>query len=71
MTNAFYRPQTKETALARVFEEMGEVMQIWGKAQRFGWENHHPDNPTLKNYMLFDGELNDLEEAIQHFRSFD
>ncbi len=55
----------------QLIEEMGEVLQAIGKAQRFGYFNKNPEvkKPVTNNFDDIIEELNDLEEAIRIFRS--
>lgn len=52
------------TAQDRVIEECGEVLQAIGKANRFGYFNHHPDRPKRTNIDELRYELADLVTAI-------
>ncbi len=50
----------------RLIEEIGEVLQAWGKIQRFGMFNSDPeaeDDPNTNNMRDFINELNDLKNA--------
>lgn len=50
----------------RLIEEIGEVLQAWGKIQRFGMFNVDPnadEDSTTDNLKDFIGELNDLKCA--------
>lgn len=60
---AEFLPTTPDGRRARLFEEMGEVLQAFGKAGRFGMESRHPDGgPTNREIIL--SELLDLRHAI-------
>lgn len=53
-----------ETAL--LAEECSEVIQIVGKALRFGWENYHPEDATKEtNLSLLNKEVGDVQAAIR------
>lgn len=55
----------QEERLAVVIEEIGEVLQMIGKVERFGWENFHPgDLKKQTNRELLENELADLRAAI-------
>jgi len=55
--------------ITRTIEECAEVIHILCKVRRFGWFNHHPDDPKkVKNYELVSNELNDLETRIKQLR---
>ena len=59
------------TPVDQLIEECSEVIHILCKCSRFGWHNHHPDDPkkTL-NYELVIAELDDLERRIYEFRGW-
>lgn len=60
--NPQYLPTTPEGRLARLVEECGEVLQVLGKAVRFGIQNRHPKGgPTNREALLL--ELDDLIHA--------
>lgn len=60
---AEFLPKTPDGRRYRLFEEMGEVLQAFGKAGRFGLESRHPDGgPTNRELIL--AELGDLRHAI-------
>ena len=66
-----YLPNTRETAIAWVNEECGEVVQMIGKIGRFGLDGKHPEHrwsPTNREMLL--SELDDLEVAIARVRAF-
>lgn len=46
--------------LAMLAEECGEVIQIVGKILRHGYDNFHPDRPSVTNRELLGRELTDL-----------
>lgn len=52
------------TAQDKVIEECGEVLQAIGKANRFGYFNHHPDRSGKTNIDELRYELSDLVSAI-------
>jgi hypothetical protein len=52
----------------QIIEECSELTHILCKARRFGWHNHHPDDPDkTKNYHLVVDELGDLKQRIREF----
>lgn len=49
--------------LAILSEEIGEVQQIIGKILRHGYENYHPNDPSVTNRDLLAVELGHFEYA--------
>lgn len=49
--------------LVKVIEECSELIQILCKVDRFGWFNHHPDNPKLLNIEQVYYEILDVTTA--------
>ena len=55
----------------KMIEEMGEVLQALGKAERFGYFNSDPEHKTARtNIEQLKYELGDLEIAIRGLRSY-
>ena len=52
----------------RVVEEYSEVIKAICKAERFGYFNHHPDNPSRNNHDDILSEMNDVIEAFDNFK---
>lgn len=50
--------------LGKIAEEAAEVAQIALKAQQFGFDSFHPDDPDTTNLDLLRGELNDLLAVV-------
>lgn len=48
----------------RLIEECGELIQALCKAERFGWDNHHPDRPHQTNLQDVEDEMGDVIEAF-------
>ena len=51
------------TPETRLIEELSELIQIVCKAQRFGWDSYHPNDPSLNNLELARKEWGDVTEA--------
>lgn len=61
-------PTTFKGRLFRVVEETGEVLQIIGKAGRFGWTARDPyTGINYDNWAIMKYELGDLWDAILRF----
>ena len=61
---------TPEEQIAHIIEECGEVIAVYGKAQRFGWDSINPLIPfdeAETNQEWFERELEDLHKAIERF----
>ena len=56
------------TPEARLMEEIGELLQAMGKADRFGYFSSHPDHPERINKMDVLDEMYDVQEAIKNLR---
>ncbi|WP_316194405.1 hypothetical protein [Bradyrhizobium sp. SZCCHNRI3052] len=64
--NPKYLPTTPYGRHARLFEEIGEVLQADSKWRRFGSFSRHPNGgPTNAEHML--AELHDLKHAIEAY----
>lgn len=50
---------------SRFVEEMGEVLQAFGKAERFGYASHHPARPTSNNRDELQAEIADLMVLLE------
>jgi hypothetical protein len=56
-------PETK------VMEECAEVIQAICKAERFGWDSHHPDYPPEKtNAIVIWEEMDDVVARMQELK---
>lgn len=56
---------------ARTTEECAELIQILMKAKRFGWWNHHPDDPAkVTNHALTLREIEDVERSCALLKSW-
>ena len=52
-----------------LIEEIGELLQAWGKYYRFGATSRHPDEPTGKmNYEQLLDEIDDVEKRLKQFK---
>ena len=51
----------------RVIEECSELTRAICKAERFGYNNHHPDHPDLFNWMDIQSEIADVRRVIDEF----
>lgn len=52
--------------VVKVIEECSELIKIICKAERFGWDNWHPDDPTkTTNRELAKREMDDVVEAFE------
>lgn len=52
-----------------LIEEIGELLQAWGKYYRFGPLNYHPDDTDKKpNYRSILEEIEDVEKRLKQFR---
>jgi len=50
----------------RLMEECSELIQIICKAERFGWENHHPEDiMKTPNFDLVHREMDDVYHCIE------
>ena len=49
----------------RLIEECAEAIFTICKAERFGWNNHHPDHPNLTNIEALKNEIDDINEAFK------
>lgn len=45
-------------------EECAEIIQIAAKIQRFGFDSYHPDDPSVTNLTLLEGEIADALAVI-------
>lgn len=51
-----------------LMEEMGELLQVLGKAKRFGPESFHPDDPDkTTNKVLIGKEMEDVLKRLKEF----
>ncbi len=63
-----FLPTTHEAKLARVIEECGEVIQMYGKCMRHGYYSVNPLLPPEEQETNMDAlyrELNDLQDALK------
>ena len=58
------RPPTK------LIEECSEVIKAICKAERFGYQNHHPDRPDISNADEIETEIKDLIIALEEYRKW-
>ena len=59
-----------EYLLTCLSEECAEIQQLCAKAQRFGLDSYHPDDPEeRKNVLKLKLEINDLFGVIKHLES--
>lgn len=63
MSHPEYLPKDRNGRLFKLIEECGEVLQMCGKAGRFGMGSRHP-NGGPNNVTELRRELQDLREAI-------
>jgi hypothetical protein len=61
--NPRYLPDTLEGKMDRVVEEAGEILQVIGKAGRFGLKSYHPEGGP-NNAALILSEMADLRHAL-------
>ena len=54
---------TKTELARKVVEECAELIQAICKAERFGWNNHHPKTPNISNERRVYEELADVKLA--------
>ena len=55
----------------RFIEEASEVIKIVAKAERFGWDNYHPDlDKSQTNYIRFLNEWLDLHIAFTNLLEY-
>tara|TARA_R110000796_G_scaffold239460_1_gene360165 strand:+ start:62 stop:292 length:231 start_codon:yes stop_codon:yes gene_type:complete len=73
MTEDKYKSKNLSQALAHVMEESGELQAAYGKSMRWGWHSYNPElGPESEiNWDWVMRELNDLEDAIAAFRTFE
>ena len=59
-----------EYLLTCLSEECAEIQQICAKAQRFGLDSHHPDDPEMRqNIHKLKVEINDLFGVLEWLES--
>lgn len=51
-----------------LIEECAELIHAIAKAKRFGWDNFHPDNPTVSNAQRVLDEMEDVQIRIKELR---
>jgi hypothetical protein len=57
--------------LTKVIEECSEVIQAACKIDRFGWFNHHPDDPLkTTNITLLKREMADVIKAFKTLEEY-
>lgn len=58
-----YTPKTREERLKKLIEEIGEFIQTYGKAGRFGILNYHPADPSQETNA--EAMLRELDDVIK------
>jgi len=62
MNPNFVNIGTNET---KVIEECSEVIKAICKADRFGYDSHHPDRPNITNKDELLSEIKDLQRSLK------
>lgn len=60
--------------VTKLIEECAELIQALCKAERFGWNNHHPVRPGRTNMDDIRSEMADVVEAfevLQRYMNFE
>jgi hypothetical protein len=59
------------TPAIKLLEEFSEVQQLICKGERFGYDNHHPEEPEyITNRVKLISELDDIDYALVNFRKW-
>jgi hypothetical protein len=55
----------------KLLEEFSEVQKLICKGERFGYDDHHPEEPVvLTNRIKLISELDDVDNALANFRKW-
>ena len=56
--------EAEEERLIMLAEEAAEVVQVVTKILRHGYNNYHPDDPSMTNWKLLHEELLDMTAVL-------
>jgi len=66
---AMSNPKYIGSPTTKLIEECSELIHILCKAERFGWDNYHPDDEAhTTNRFLVLSEIKDVEKRIKELK---
>jgi hypothetical protein len=63
--------EREREALTILQEECSEVIKEVSKILRFGWDSHHPNDPSTTNRNLLEEEVGQLSRMIRFMKEND